>query len=53
MCSAVGGWGRDRKSPERGSTPPAELRVPFHRNGFVTNWGPGMVVGVIYYFILV
>jgi hypothetical protein len=40
------------KSPERGSTQPAELRVPLHRNGFVTNWWLGMVVAVIYYFVL-
>jgi hypothetical protein len=45
-------WGRDSKLPERGSTPTAELGVPLNLHGFVTNWGLGMVVGVIYYFIL-
>ena len=29
----------------------AKLGMPFHRHGFVTNWGLEMVVGVIYYFI--
>jgi hypothetical protein len=27
---------------------PVELKVPLHRNIFVTNWGLGMVEGVIY-----
>jgi len=26
--------------------------LPLHRYGYVMNWGLGMVVGVIYYFIL-
>jgi len=41
------------KLPERGSTPPVELRVPLHHHGFVTNWGLGMVVvvGILYYII--
>ena len=41
------------KSAERGGgTQPAELRVPWHRHGFVTNWGLGIDAGVIWYFIL-
>jgi hypothetical protein len=41
-------WGRWSKLPERGGMQPVELRVPLHRNIFVTNWGLGMVEGVIY-----
>ena len=26
----------------------AKLGVPFHRHGFMTNWGMEMVVGIIY-----
>ncbi len=30
-----------------GGTLTAEVGVPLHLHGFVTNWGLGMVVGVI------
>ena len=43
--SNVLGTTQEIKSLERGSTQPAELRVPLHRNGFMMNWGLGMVVG--------
>jgi hypothetical protein len=52
MCSAAGGR-RESKSPERGGgTPTAKLRLPFEHHGFMTNWGLGLVEGIIYYFIL-
>jgi len=47
------GWGRrEIKSPERVGTMTATLGMPFHRHGFMKNWGLGMVVGVNYYFTL-
>ena len=42
---------RDKK-PKWSTQPAAELRVSWHRHGFVTNWGLGIDVGVICYFIL-
>jgi len=41
---------RDKKP--KWSTQPAELRVSWHRHGFMTNWGLGIDVGVICYIIL-
>ena len=44
MCSPVGGEEK-ANCPRGGGTPMAKLGMPFHRHGFMTNWGLGMVVG--------
>ena len=47
-------WWEERKqiAGEGGGTPTAKLRSPFQHHGFMTNWGLGLVEGIIYYFIL-
>jgi len=44
-------WGRrETKLPVRRGSQTAKLGMPFHRHGFMTNWGMEMVVGIIYNF---